>query len=294
MVYYSNQPSPSNSWCRIPFKDMGEGPEIVLPGTKEIRVTITWQNPQGSTLEKMGLGYTTAISGTLVHLTKQAPNTPFVIPVKPEEADSGHQRYSLWNFYLEPQNSVANAPNDKPAVSPGTFHVKIVLVKGDEIPVDPPHEDRWEANTTLVLRPRDPAVTAGASGATRPTFRLGASKIVPPGTASLRVVFWWAYTDAANNTAADRDYLLTWRTADMAPQTPAAQFVTRTPSGTASHLKVYEIPVKPSETDGFYQRLSTWAFFPSVVGYEKEWYNPDPRSRSFNLYVEAIRDPAFE
>ena len=293
MAYYSNQPSPSNSWCKIPFKDMGDGPEIVLPGTKEARVTITWQNPQGSTLEKMGLGYTTAISGTFVHLTKQAPGTPFVIPVKPEEADSGHQRYSLWNFYLEPQNSVANAPADKPAVSPGTFHVKIVLVKAEgPLPVDPPHENRWGTNTTLTVRQRDPGLTASLNS--RPTIRLTGGNIVPPGTATLRVAFWWAYTDAANNTPPDRDYVLTWRTADMPPQTTAPQFVTRAPATTASHFKLYEIPLKPTETDGFYQKISTWAFFPSVAGYEKEWYNPDPRARVFNVQIDAIRDPNFE
>lgn len=290
--YYSNQPSPSNSWCKVPFKNLGAEPEIVLPGTKEVQVTITWQNgAQGSTLPKMGLAYSTANSSTMVFLAKQPPGTKFTIPVTPADTDSGHQRFSLWNFWLVPNNDVKNAPTDLPAVSPGTFHVKIVIIKGDVIPVDPAHEDFWKGNLTKVLMQRGAGTVAAANG--RPRMSLPAKTIVPPGTNKLRIQFYWSYNDAGNGTAADRDYVLLWRTADMPPQAKLSEFVTNTPVTPGNHYKVYEVPVKDTETDGYYQRVSMWAFQPSIAGYEKEWYNPDPRGRTFFLHIEALRDPSF-
>lgn len=290
-VYYSNANS-TNAFYRIRVPDGAEPPRIVMPATKEIRITVTWTNPAGSTLEKMGVGVKPANKNEIQILPKQASGVPFVFPVAPEMVDSGHQWFTLWGFFLIPQNDVRNAPADKPAVSPGVFHVKILLVKGDEVPVDPSHEDHWGPNASIVVRPRFPGYSNVAAN-NRVKFNIPGGQLVPPGTATLRFTLWWSYQDAANGSMADRKYSAMWKSAERSPQTPELQYDFSAPTQDGDHKRVWELKLKSSQTDAFYQATSNWNWYITAEGTERDRLMVDPRVRNIELEVVAIKDPAF-
>lgn len=273
---------------------------IVLPGTKEIRVWITWNNGQ-YTGDRLGLQYTprkASGSGFPLVAGPAAPNTPLTIVVKKEWQDPGHAQWTGWFFWICPCNDVRRAPDYDPAMFLGPIHIKMVLVKGDVF-LEPEHPRFWEDGDVKVLRPRGnwelPSQDSVGQRSPRAwCLKVDAGKIVPPGSARMRIEFAWKYA-TGNGTAADFDYTLTWRVGTQGPYTTPFSAFKRAPAKyDGDHVAVYEISLAALDPDPFYADRSNWCFAPSVVGHEDEDRLYDyGRSLTFDLGVTVWKDPAY-
>ncbi|MBI2078284.1 MAG: carboxypeptidase regulatory-like domain-containing protein [Euryarchaeota archaeon] len=277
----------SSAVYRIPVPSADEPPNLVFPGAAEVQVTLTW-DPQDCTLDRLGLKYRTSATNSLVTLAPQASGTTFKIPVKPLEWDSGHQRVTFWDFYVHPANH-ATATTWKPGLLLGPIHVKIVAVKGDELPIEPPHEDFWGDATSLVVRKREDAPFTTATTMQRRDMSLEGG-IVPPGANRMRMELWWSYAQG-NGTAPSSNYVLAWRPGDASRETPITSYVTAADKFRGGQYLVYEIPLKPEQTDAFYQKRSNWRWAPAFEGHaDKEFFPDGARSRTFQLQITVFRD----
>jgi len=305
----------SNSSDRFKFwiEESGQDPPLVFPGTREIVVTFTWTNQQ-ATFKKLGLAYNAtggALGGTPIYLPTQVSGSPWIIPVGPRMADDGHRSFSKWRFWVHsPGLSAASVnPDGPPGLILGPIQVKIVLRKGEVAP-EPAHPDFWEGKTEYMVSDKKPCqqtqaatYTSGNRESTSQGYHCSINqvgRIVPPGTTRLRVAFWWKYSGTfaagplANGSAVDSEYVLTWRTPNQHPvYTPLSAYGRGTPvhDDVAGHFKVYEIKVKPEETDRFYDYQTSWIFLPSIKGYENDPESRDGiRTRDFTISVTAYRE----
>lgn len=295
-------PNEGNRMFLIPIKSRGpEDPNLVYRGAGRIEVTFTW-GPASCTLDKIGLAYSGPSIGQ-VKLAPQASGTKFTIAVNDTLADTGHQAWTFWRFWLNYDNSGGDGANFRPGATLGPIRVKIVVFKDHEPTPEPPHEDFWGNATELLLR-----VGSGQSGyGATPTYRDGtelllpSKKIVPPGTAKLR--FNFTYTlGAAEQALKPSGYKVIWRSGDQNPyEVKWSQYHDKAPlrQGTTSNggWRLYEIDLLSAQTDAFYQTRSNWAWSPVEPGKENEpedWGTNNSANRVFTLEVIAIRGDAPE
>lgn len=277
-----------NGTYRLPVPD--DGGRIVIPGTAGIDVTASWDTAEIA-LDRFGLVYSPANDEETFFAGYLSNGQPLRIPVAPEAADGGHQAWSLWEFWVFTDNNAQSATEFQPAAMQGPLHVRMDLLKGD-IPVDPPHPDYWNGSREVVLRDKDkPLVVTQAYGAGREGYliRLEAPTIVPPEATTLRVEFEWAY-QANDGSPVDQDYVLTWRTAAMNPQTTdPTQYVTEDPVESGDHSKVYDIDVRGA-TDAYYQQESGWVFAPCIPQLcEQNFVLERPTPREFRVRIVAYQ-----
>lgn len=268
----------------IPERDDG-GPPIVLPGTKEIRFTVSWDTGDVS-VDRFQLAYHPGDQRFRDLLAENG--AAFTIEVEPEDADNGHQSFSLWQFRIRAQPRQA-----PPNTIFGPVHVEAILVKGT-LPIDPPHEDFWAGNATYLSRSWDTAVPGPGSTCCDDNARIkvsaDAKRLVPPGTKSLAIRFGFASTQAPG-TAADLEWELLAKPANLPPGAPLSEYRVLAHATTATGLKTYDVPVAPGETDAFYQTNSNWLFVIRQVG---DWpYAVAESNHRFNLEIVAHKDPAF-
>ena len=285
----------TNQTWPIPILGDPDEHKIVLPGTKEMRVTFSWI-PTQITLPRMGFAYRApGMTGPgVTFLTPQASGATWTLRVTPTMADSGHQSFSLWALYAYSANAYTSPTTFTPSAVLGPLHVKIILVRG-EVELEPAHEDFWASGTTLVLADYAKPRQDGAANPTRnPSFGLplDPKQLVPPGTQRLRIEFRIAYTVQEGVNLLDWD--VTWRTGSQNPQTTTLpQYARATPTVNEPQHKVWEIDVKPEDTDAFYQRQSNWQFVPWPKPWPEEGMFLEPRARNYFLGVTAFKDPTY-
>jgi hypothetical protein len=297
MLVYPNQNNTAGD-MRIRIPGDADPPALIYPGTKEIRVTITWTQSQ-STVQKVGLKYIApnTPSNQVNVLGRNPSGAPWKIAVTPEMTDTGHQAFTLWTFYMYPfQDPLVDGANWRPGAILGTFHVTIVVVKG-ELGPEPSHEDFWAGKDEIVIM--DGTSGTSCNSAYRMAERgsnpcqLRPPRIVPPGTQKLQVTFTWKY--AVQDAVAANDLQLQWRTAAQNPwTTKVTDWGYAEPKASGVQTRTYEITLKPGETDAFYQKRSLWSFTSVVKGHEKDEQEYEPRAHTITLRVLAIKDPTFD
>jgi hypothetical protein len=272
-------------------------PPIIFPGTARVEITYGWSSGD-ATLSKLGLMYRHAGTTKYNFSAPRASGVPFVIETTPEMVDTGHQKFTLWRFAVVADNDLAaNAGTRTPAVLLNPIHIKIVIHRGDLI-VEPAHEDYWHGKESKLLRNAtdtwirlnavDTQNRAGTGYGAAPRL------IVPPGTNRLHMVFTWKYATAPG--VGDFDYTLTWRTAEQHPfYTQVKDYRRAAPAESGDHKKVYDVPLKPEQTDAFYQRYSLWFFLPSQAGLEDTLLTVDKNYAgiTFSLEITAFKDPNY-
>jgi hypothetical protein len=266
----------------IPDRDDGQ-PPIVLPGTKEIRFTVSW-DPADVDVDRFEVGHH---SGDVKWGSELGENgVPFVIAVDEDDADNGHQVFSLWQFRIRPQARTV------PMTILGPIHVQATLVKG-ELPVDPPHEDFWAGNATYLARSWDSTIPGISNCCTdaHVTVKPDAKRLIPPGTSSLSIRMGYAFTQAPG-TAADLEWELLAKPANLPPGVGLDQYRVLQPASEATSLKVYDVPVDGSETDAFYQVNSNWIFVIRQEGTDL-LYGLAEAQHQFRLEIVANKDPAY-
>lgn len=151
----------------------------VPAGTGVLEVKLAW-NPGLSEVKELGLVVTTAKSfleakgstfyyrGTYLH--PRAPNEPFRIPIFPDEADPGHQRFTRWSLQVwQPHPANLYTPWSRP-VTTGTepVHLTTVAHKGIVVP-EPAHKDFWGNLTAKTILPES-IKRNGCSGGDHPGY----------------------------------------------------------------------------------------------------------------------------
>jgi hypothetical protein len=286
---------------RIPIPEMVNGQvNLVYPGAAEIKVKVSW-DASSTTLSKIGVAYSYPSAGKTLYLSRQPSGSTWTIPVAPGETDVGHQAWTQWQFYLYPGNDVGSGTGWTPGLILDPFQVKIEVLRGSEVPVEPEHRDFWAGGNQLVLHDKSASFSDSSrrghdrtTGEGHMVFKTGV--IVPPGTTRLTINHTWQYQDLNQElagTPADRPFVLSWRTGNQNPYTTLMSAY-QTSSGTSCgfHCVSYEYVLRPGETDAFYQKRSGWAFVASFAGEEKnEQSSPDPRNPKHHfLEVTAWRD----
>lgn len=296
MVVHPNRNS-SDADMLIPIPSDGVDPGIIFPGTKEIRVSASWDSSDG-VLSKVLLKYTPATGGEKRVLSRLPSGGTWRIQVGPLEADTGHQRFTLWNFWLNPsQEPLGDGTDYRPGLLMGPIRIKIVIVRGD-LYTEPAHEDHWAGQSELPLVDHDRLRDCNSAyriweRVQNPCLLESGIKPVPPGTQRLRVEMKWTYYQADG--VQPSDLVIVWRTAAMNRHTTSGpELVSGGTKATGPQTRTVEIEVKPGETDAFYQKYSLWAFGFAVKGHEKDEVDHEPRNLRMTFKVVAVRDPSFE
>ena len=300
-AYYtnSNQSNPPGWPIFLPDDGPDGRPPIILPGTGKLVTTFTWSAPDVY-IDKLSLGYATAADFNAKMLPPVPSGTPQVLPINATTADTGHQTFTLWRFWVHAGNAVTS-PDYKPGFATGKMHVKMVLVKADVF-LEPEHPARWAKGDVLTLRNKTVPYRVG--GGTAPILlrdnveglTLPVGTIVPPGTAKMRIELNWNYPQDAGPLNFEHD--LVWRTGDQPPRaTPRAAFHSAPHTEYVPGVqgkKVWEIDVDAAWTDTFYQKRSNWLFSLSLKPQpDAALYHVEPRPHDMTLEVTVWKDPAY-
>lgn len=297
-AYWSNvNTTAAYYFLPLPEETADGTPPIVLPGTAEVHVRFSW-DPQEITADELGLIHTTAWDSEERFLEKKGNGETWVIRLENQShADSGHQTFSFWEFWMYVGNDVRQAPNWEPILVNGELNVQIKLVKG-EIEFEPPHTDYWQDADMLQLlsknKPYNPDVNF-CNGCGTQGFRLDSGVIVPPGTTKMRIEFEWDHDTSLPNNA-DFEFNLIWRTGDQnRHQTRLSEYHTAEATACGDRCKVYEFAVEPHQTDAFYQSRTAWNWVPKVDGFEDEnvWFDRG-LGRHFYANIFVWKNPDFD
>lgn len=303
--YYPNTNMTTNppGWpLFLPDKAAGDRPAIILPATGELVVTFTWSAPD-VVLDRLSLAYASADQNTWRFTQPSPSGTKMTVKVNSTMADSGHQTFTLWRFWVHADNS-ATQNNYKPGLVTGKIHVKMVLVKADQY-LEPEHPAYWKDGDMLVLHNKSRVfrVYAGTTATSLPIilrdnydgWTLPNGVIVPPGSKKMRITLSWSYPQSAG--PLDFEHNLVWRVGNQAPRaTPRSEFHSGTPKesmlGQSGH-KTWEFELQPEWTDAFYQRKSNWLFCVEFTAQPNTLYHVEPRQHDVTLEVVVWKDPSY-
>src|SRR5207248_1336980 len=107
-----------------------DDPNTVLPGTREVDVTLNW-DPAQVGYSRLGLLVKThADPDHWLVFGPRAPGETIRIATSWEMADEGHQHFSSWIFYLTyDYSNVTTVGNPTPSGTPAV-NVKVTLLRG--------------------------------------------------------------------------------------------------------------------------------------------------------------------
>jgi hypothetical protein len=288
------------------------GEKIVYPGTRELELTINWE--KRDVVKQIQLRYAHAAKASLQAGPVLGPGETARIPVAEGEGDHGHQRFSLWafNLYVFPDYGAPTAPNylvmswdETNDRFVGDFHVTLRAHKGI-VPSEPPHAFHWDSAPRIVLLEKAEKKITTIGGATRNPKQVSCDTVqwcytlpkdvtVPPGTTRLEVTLEYDPALAALKPHTEKK-TLAFRPANVNPRTADwEQFRADAPQSNDGSKAVWNLPIKPEESDAFYQHKSLWAFYPAIAGEEKaDKYDTECPSSCggdlFYLTVIAVND----
>lgn len=237
--------------------------QLVLPGTRHLEVSISWSDDQ---VDRAGIAVAPANTGEYYVFSRKASGSTWTIPANPAMTDNGHQSFSLWRFnvYVGSTDNLYN-PYDTPNVKTQAFDVTVEIVKGN-IPLEPPHRDFWEGETSKVVMDgaEDDDNCAGTSlygpkELPHPDcyWTPGDGSLVPPGTERLEIEMTWD-----PNQYPHRSWSLALHPANMHPFGYGMSDLRPVDGSSCGDACVaFEVPLEPEETDAYYQLTSNWVFF---------------------------------
>lgn len=259
-----------------------EPSQTVWPGTAWINVSATWTDADY-------LGTALAIAWRSANATNwtSGPLVPkgskFTIHVDPAMWDSGHQKFTLWEFGLCTASDSETGFNTTGRTFIGRVHVRMTLALGHSLIADPPHPRFWtQDRLPLMAVWRNLSIPVSGTryiGAEQFLVRPTGSNLVPPGAKNLSIRIAWFYTVPFTGVSANAigpPMSLTYSPANVAPSTRmwGEEFKKMTLVDKGENWRRYDVQVLEGETDAFYQKRSNWVFMWSNEGKENErsWY----------------------
>jgi hypothetical protein len=272
--------------------------QTVYEGTAAIEVKLDWTS-NDAPVEELILGYRAANMTNYEVTTPIKKGVPFTLPVSPEMWDSGHQAFTLWDFGLCVAYETEIPADGKFFI--GKVKVFMKLIRGHEILPEPPHPNFWANGSEVLVIDGLKKSTSAQYATSRSQYRGDffvkptGSKLVPPGTKTLRATLEWTYSGPAPQPKA---WSLTYRPANVNPRSydGPGDFQKVAPTESGATKRVYDIPIKPGESDAFYQQRSNWGFMLNLEGEEasSNWVNPCGNCKiEFKIDAVAIQDPAY-
>lgn len=284
-VYFNNR----QIWFDVPE-------QLVWAGTSEIQVTLRWDQ-QDYVGEELLLAWRPATSDKYVEGEYFAKGETYTIPVGIREADSSHQSFTLWEFFV----CVGKSSEEHPRTFVGDVDVEMKLIRGHPILPEPSHPRFWVNGTTVPVVDAEEKTTSNSYYLSRTPlddgfFHVGASegRIVPPGTKELHARIEWGYDAPVVNDA----FSLSYRPANVNrfQWKDPADLIVPEPTESGTNYRTYVIPVDPEQTDAFYQIRSNWAFLLNMEGEEDDWKWVNPCGAcevTVLIDIQAVKDPDF-
>lgn len=162
-------------YAEFDFEDDGDDngedgrSDVVYPGTESIRVEISWDASSSASqrIDSLLFSYKPA-NDPFFHSelvgggtqdscgSKVVSGQPFRVPVGPLQFDPAHQRnLSRWKFdlwaYANDVEAVSGLPVYPPRFAIGAVRVEMSILRGNDTPLDPPHPDFFQGETTFPL-----------------------------------------------------------------------------------------------------------------------------------------------
>lgn len=118
--------------------------QIVYEGTGKVELTASWSDPR---VTGIAFIYRSAESDQWKGGSAMANGKASAVAVTPAMTDMPHTKVSKWVF--------AFGPDQSPGALAGPFHLKVDLVRVNDVMTFPAHPDFWQGNHTLVLTDTD-------------------------------------------------------------------------------------------------------------------------------------------
>lgn len=262
--------------------------QLVLPGTAELLVTASWQDPAilGLRLLYRPTGQHDFIDGGVT-----ASGQTLRLPVTDRMADAGHSPRSQWAFFL------CAAGEGPLQTAQGEAQVSIVArrVPGP-LPLEPAHPDRWAGRADVLLANQTWSGTAlaalnkGQDAWLR--LELAPGVVVPPGTTQARVSAE-VRRDVSLGEVDRGDLLVYYRDASV----PEWAYKLVAAESVEEGRFQFQWTVEGAMADGIYADESNWEFWLRIVsqtthrppGGVGTWSAPYAFQGSVEASVTAIR-----
>jgi hypothetical protein len=229
---------------RVPFPYEPKNPVLILPGARQVDVTISWDASQNPNLERVGVRFMSNLDSTATFMYPKGNGKTTTIATNWEMTDVGHQSFTTWTMDLFiPTNGGGggiSGPRMSAQLTRGDFKVTIDIHKG-VVPLEPGHMEFWGQNQTLPI----PVKFNGRYGYP--------ATLIPPGTKWLEAKMELGAEDP-------REFTLGYRGADMPPWVYYDEFKLMTVKERTPLVVTYAHPIQDEEADGFYAPKSNWIF----------------------------------
>lgn len=229
--------------------------KIVYEGTGKMELTATWDDPKVTSL---AMEYRSADAQEWAAPVSLPQGKAITLDITPRMTDMPHTKTSRWFFAFETA--------DQPGAALGPFHLKIDIVRVEDITRFPGHPALFEGKSEMVIEDGDHAhaevsyARRAPQLATEGNFQektIAPSRVVPMETKAMRIEL--DILEATSTPGVVADVSLFYHGAD----TTFYGHPTILPieGSFASKRLVYQIPVTMDQTDSPYAETSQWLFF---------------------------------
>jgi hypothetical protein len=249
--------------------------KLVPPGTASVLLTATWTAPGTAPTMVMNLFWRTA-SDAAPQQAEVKSTQPFEIKVEPKDWDAPMQKLSHWWFDLFPTSSAADA------IPPLDVQVKVVAVRGAELPSIPEPKDPWASGSSVVLHQADarknlawriPMVSNACIDCQGFFWESVGPGLVAPGAAKVQAKLSWDWPGPTKPAL--------WYS-DFVNDKGVAMAVTQD----GDKDRTFEVAVPPELFDSPYQSRSSWVFF---ILYDTQGQNGGAIDGSMSLDAVALK-----
>jgi hypothetical protein len=264
--------------------------DIMLQGTKEVEVTITWTSQ--SNIPGLMFAFKHAATADFIEVSTPVTNgQKFIIPLQAHWADMPHRdSVSRWAFRVDAYDPAQSSAPTGASIARGLIHVKMEIVKGDASMIDPPHpfffthgpvryggEINMTILTTVTVDQQGQQLAYGSNLEGR---KPQAPHIVPWEATMVRVWLYYNYTGAAS--PVEHKLGLKFHGAD----TPT--YSKPTAVSTVGNSAYYEIPVTSKMSDSPYAFETDWAYgvYPIVAGQAGQ----GDFEGNVHIYIQTVKE----
>lgn len=249
---------------------------IVPQGTKWVNGTFNFTPDGAQDFTKLELWVKTAMDAEAKPFGTLVPGEPFSFPSSQDQNDPPHYVLSLWEFQV-----MAYGSADSVMVK-GDYDWSVEAVRGLPLVPYPPHPDRWEGRTEMLLLEEDAgALLYQETDNSWSCYHAGTSRC--PGIHSLPdgvVVPFDATRVEARITGVFPTMSLQFHGADTWNYTAV--------EGTMGTTEiVFDVPLGPGIPDSPYAKQSLWQFW---VGLDQPQPTEETWAGTYTLTVRAFKD----